>query len=128
MNEDLAAFLEAIDSHLLVYLDVNKDLSTETVAHLYRYSVALLQGLITPEHVLEDWEDFFDLADAFVLAYGSKRLDLLNRRAPLLDTGAEQEAAPLTADDRLLLVTLVQELGLALTERESASGDEAAQR
>lgn len=128
MNDDLANYLESIDSQLIIYLDANRDLSTETVAHLYRYAVALLQGLILPEHVLEDWEDFFDLADAFVLAYGSRRLEALNRKALLLDIDGDQASAPLSADDRLLLVTLVQELGVALTEREGASGDGANQR
>gem|GEM_PF-2049066 len=128
VNEDLAAYLESINSRLLAYLDPEKDLSTETVAHLYRYSVALLQALILPEHIVEDWDDYFDLADAFVLAYGSKRLDLLNRRAPVLGTGGEQAPDPLTGDDRLFLVNLVQELGAFLTSRETSTDGGAAQR
>jgi hypothetical protein len=119
MKDDLATYLASIDSRLLVYLDAQRDLSTETIAHLYRYAVALMQGLIAPDAVLEDWEDFFDLADAFVFAYGSERLELLNRRAALLDMDGDRTGVPLTADDRLFLVNLVQELGALLTEREA---------
>lgn len=119
MKDDLATYLESIDSRLLVYLDAQRDLSTETIAHLYRYAVALMQGLITPDHVLEDWDDFFDLADAFVYGYGSQRLEFLDRRSGLLETDVDETGLPLTADDRLLLVTLVQELGATLTQREA---------
>lgn len=128
VNDDLAAYLDSIDSDLLRYLDANADLSLGAVEHLYRYGVALLQGLIEPAHVLEDWEDFFDLADAFILAYGSKRLDMLNRRCALLETGGEQEPLPLEAADRMFLVELVRELGDFVSARQSTAGGGATTR
>jgi hypothetical protein len=122
VNDDLAAYLDSIHERLLVYLDAHQDLSVETVSHLYRYAVALLQGLIDPDHVREDWEDFFCLADAFVLAYGSTRLGLLNRRAALLFPGSESEPASLSDADRVLLVALVRELGEQVSARLSTGG------
>jgi hypothetical protein len=111
MNDDLAAYLASVDLDLLRYLDGDCDLSLPAAEHLYRYASALLQGLILPRHVAEDWEDFFPLADAFVLAYGSKRVDLLNRRAALLSSNGARPPLRLRGDDRALLVELVRELG-----------------
>ena len=111
MNDDLAAYLGSIDGKLVRYLDEQKELSVATVAHLHRYAVALVQRLIVPAQVEEDWRDFFELAEAFVLAYGSKRLGLLNRRARLLDTRAKPAGEPVGGPDRLFLMHFVDELG-----------------
>lgn len=111
MNDDLAAFLASVDLDLLRYLDANAELSLSATEHLYRYAVALLQGLIDPRDVAEDWEDFFPLAHAFVLTYGSKRLEFLHRRAALLSAKAMRPTVGLTGADRAVLVELVRELG-----------------
>jgi hypothetical protein len=109
MNDDLAEYLGALDRDLLAYLDANRDLSLKTAERLYHYAMAMHQGFLEPEHVAEDWADFFTLADAFVLAYGSKRLGLLNRRSALLSAG---NGLPyfLNDFDRTFLVELVREL------------------
>jgi hypothetical protein len=111
MRDDLAAYLDSLGSNLLGALDAEGDLAVGTAEHLYRYAVALLQGLILPEHVAEEWADFFCLADAFVLAYGSRRLGHLTRKATLLSIGKGGAPLPLTGPDRSALVDLVRELG-----------------
>jgi hypothetical protein len=107
---NLVHYLDLIDGHLLGYLDAHEDLSVETVEHLGRYAVAMAQGLVTPEHVMEDWEDFYDLADAFVMAYGTERLRQLDWDATLLDVAPDQPVAPLALADRVFLANLVTEL------------------
>jgi hypothetical protein len=119
MNEDLASYLDSIDRGLLEYLDEKQDLSLGAVEHLYRYSVALLQGLIEPAHVQEDWDDFFPLADAFVFAYGSRRLKVLSSGASLLETVGAEERAPLAGADRMFLVELVREFGEFVLARQT---------
>jgi hypothetical protein len=122
MNEDLVAYLDVIDPSLLTYLDRDHDLSLETVERLYGYALALRQGLVTPAQIREDWDDFFDLADAFVLAYGSRRLDGLHKGSPLLVPALEGEAPSVLADtDRTLLVALVRELGDFVAARRSSN-------
>lgn len=122
MNDDLAAYLDSINGQLLGYLDERKELSLATLAHLHRYAVALLQALLVPAHLAEDWRDFFELAEAFVLAYGSKRLDLLNRRSRLLDARATPGSEPVAGTDRLFLMHFVDELGRHLSQTQRGGG------
>ena len=111
MTDDLLSYLDSLGSDLLIYLDDDHELGLGTVEHLYRQALALLQGRTQPEKVASEWEDFFVLADAFVLAYGSRRLDRLNRRASLLATKRGEAPPPMTGEDLSLLVDLVRELG-----------------
>ncbi len=120
MTDHLVAYLGPIDSRLLGYLDESRDLSLPTVEHLYRYGVALLQGHILPEDVMEDWEDFFHLAGGFVFAHGSERLSMSARSSSVLWVG--RTPAPLSDSDRTLLVDLVREMGELLARRTSAAG------
>jgi hypothetical protein len=122
MNDDLARYLESIDARLPRYLDEGKDLALGTAEHLYRYAVALLQGLVKPAHVQDDWADFFFLADAFVLAYGSRRLGMLSRGSFLLASGKQEGSLPLTGTDRTFLVAFVRELGQFVSARQHTSG------
>lgn len=117
MSDDLAAYLGSIDRRLLSYLDGDRQLSDAAARHLQRYAVALLQGLISAEHVAEDWGDFFDLADGFVIAHGSARLEQLSCRAMLLDTYERSPSRPLDTLDRLFLAALVCELDAYATGR-----------
>jgi len=121
MNEDLVAYLDAIDARLCDYLDEDHDLSLRAVEHLYRYALALRQGLIEPACVAEDWEDFFSLADAFVFAYGAQHLEVLRGRSALLEGGGGDEPAPLTDTDRMFLVALVAKLDDFISARQSTA-------
>jgi hypothetical protein len=116
VSEDLAAYLDSIDARLVHYLDTDRDISSDAIRHVQCYAVALLQGLVLPEHVHEDWPDFYPLADAFVLAYGSRRLGQLLRLSSLYEGGDDD---PLTEDDRVFLVTLLAEMHELLARRGS---------
>lgn len=120
MNDKLWAYLASIDTSLLDYLDEEDGFRRPTVEHLYRYGVALLQRLITPAHVMEDWEDFFDLAGGFVFAHGSERLARSNVISSLLVREGDLDS--LSWADQALLVDLVRELGEFLSSPNSAKG------
>jgi hypothetical protein len=114
MSDDLADFLDAIDPHLVEYLDATKDISCEAVRHVQCYAVAMLQGLIVPEHVHEDWPDFYPLVDAFVMAHGSRRLACLSWESCLFEGGGDD---PITESDRGFLLALLAEIHAFLTVR-----------
>lgn len=115
MNDDLADYLDSIDARLVGYLDEGRNISAGAVRHVQCYAVALVQGLLVPEHVHEDWPDFFPLVTAFVLAYGSPRLGHLARRSAIFEGGGDD---PLTEPDRVFLVTLLAEIHELLSRRE----------
>ncbi len=116
MSDDLADYLDSIDARLVDYLDADLDISVDAVRHVQCYAVALIQDLVLPEHVHEDWPDFYPLVDAFVLAYGSRRLGHLVRESALFEGGGDD---PLTSADRVFLVTLLAELHEVLARREA---------
>ncbi len=96
-------------------LDERGNLSTESVRHVLCYAVALVQRLIVPAHVREDWPDFFCTVDAFVTAYGSPRLRRLAQESrPFENDGG----GPLTDGERAFLVTLVADIYDLLPEKE----------
>lgn len=102
MTVDFVAYLDSIGPDLLRHLDDDHGLGLGTAEDVYRYGVALLQGRTLAEQVAKEWEDFFPLAGAFVLAYGSERLALQNRKAALLATGRAQAPHPLTGGGPVL--------------------------
>ena len=114
MSDDLANYLDSIDAHLVGYLDEDRHISADAIRHVQCYAVALIQGLVVPEHVHEDWPDFFPLVTAFVLAYGSPRLGHLGRRSAIFEGAGDD---PLTDPDRAFLVTLLAELHALLSGR-----------
>ena len=107
MSDDLAAYLDSVDAHLVRYLDAQRDISTAAVRHMQRYAVALMESLVVPEHVHEDWPDFFPLVSAFVLAYGSARLGHLARKSAIFEGGGDD---PLTDADRVFLAAFLAEI------------------
>lgn len=115
MSDDLAAYLDSVDAHLVQYLDASRDLSSDAIHRVQCYSVALVQGLVVPEHVHEDWPDFFPLSVAFVLAHGSARLGHLARRSAIFEGGGDET---LTDADRAFLVTLLAEMHELVCRRE----------
>jgi hypothetical protein len=115
VSDDLADYLDSIDAHLVGYLDEDRNISKDAVRHVQCYVVALLQGLLVPEHVHEDWPDFFPLVTAFVLAYGTPGLGHLARSSAIFEGDGDD---PLTEQDRAFLVTLLAELQDPLSGRE----------
>ena len=115
MSDDLAAYLGSIDGRLVRYLDEARDIASGAILHVRCYAVAIVQGLVVPEHVHEDWGDFFPLVVAFVLAYGSPRLGHLARRSTIFEGGGEE---PLTDGDRIFLVSMLAEIDDLLSRRQ----------
>jgi hypothetical protein len=70
----------------------------------------LVEGSSTLELVADEWPDFFDLAAAFVAAYGSAELQELYNQANLEASVAEGRIVPIDDADRVLLVQLGDEL------------------
>jgi hypothetical protein len=101
---DLAHYLGSIDPRLVSYLDEDGTLSVDTIRKVHRYAVVLLQEHVVPEHVHEDWPDFFLLAAAIVYASGSQRLGLLAQKSSIFKGWGDD---PLTERDRAFLVALL---------------------
>jgi hypothetical protein len=106
VNDFLVLYLDSIDERLLEYLDEDEELKLDAVKRLRFYTSALLEGSITPEHVLEDWPDWYQLVPAFVATYGSDELRELEIRAELLEAIEEDEEVSLTEADRAYLKAL----------------------
>ena len=95
MNDFLVSYLDAIDERLLEYLDENDELNLDTVQRLYFYTSALLASSITPDHpdhIAEDWPDWFQLAPAFVAACG-KGQSALERASLRSASGASKDSS-----------------------------------
>src|ERR1039458_1436873 len=69
VSDFLFTYLDSIDERLLEYLDEDEELELDAVQRLRFYTSALLEGSITPDHVMEDWPDWYQLAPAFVATY-----------------------------------------------------------
>jgi hypothetical protein len=106
MNDFLVSYLDTIDERLLEYLDEDDELSLDAVKRLRLYASALLAGSVTPDHLAEDWSDWFHLAPAFVLAYGTEELEKLGDATDILDSEEGQQGIALTKADRAYLVAL----------------------
>ncbi len=61
---------------------------------------------------MEDWPDWYQLAPAFVAAYGSEELQELEGAAEFLDGVEEQDDVSLTDADRAYLKALESWLGM----------------
>ncbi len=67
-----------------------------TVRQLSFYTTAPLEGSVTPDHVMEDWLDWYQLVPAFVATYGSDELRDLEGGAVFLGAIEEDEDVSLT--------------------------------
>jgi hypothetical protein len=106
VNDFLVVYLDSIDEQLLEYLDEDEELKLDAVQRLRFYTTALLDGSITPDHVMEDWPDWYQLVPAFVAAYGTEELQELEGVAVLLEAIEEQDDVSLTEADRAYLKAL----------------------
>jgi hypothetical protein len=112
VNDLLVVCLDSIDEHLLEYLDEDDELKLDAVQRLRFYTTALLEGSITPDHVVENWPDWYQLAPAFVAAYGTEELQELEGGAEFLRAVEEDEEVSLTDVDRTYLKALEAWLGM----------------
>jgi hypothetical protein len=91
---------------------VDEELKLDAVKRLSFYTTALLDGSITPDHVMEDWPDWYQLVPAFVATYGSDELQELEGAAVLLEAIEEDEDVTLNEADRDYLKALEEWLGM----------------
>jgi hypothetical protein len=112
VNDFLVVYLDSIDERLLEYLDEDDELKLDAVQRLRFYTSALLEGSITPDHVMEDWPDWYQLVPAFVATYGSEELQELEVAARLLEAIEEDEDVTLTEADCGYLTALEKWLGM----------------
>ena len=112
VNDFLFTYLDSIDERLLEYLDEDDELKLDAVQRLRFYTTALLDGSITPDHVMEDWPDWYQLVPAFVATYGTEELQELEGAAMLLEAIEEQDDVSLTEADRAYLKALEAWLGM----------------
>ena len=112
MSDFLVVYLDSVDERLLEYLDEDDELKLDAVQRIRFYTTALLDGSITPDHVLEDWPDWYQLVPAFVATYGSEELQELEVAAELLEAIEEDEDVTLNEADRDYLKALEAWLGM----------------
>jgi hypothetical protein len=112
VSDFLVVYLDSIDKQLLEYLDEDDELKLDAVQRLRFYTSALLDGSITPDHVMEDWPDWFQLVPAFVAAYGTEELQELERVAVFLRAVEEDDDVCLSDADRDYLKALETWLGM----------------
>jgi hypothetical protein len=106
VSDFLVVYLDSIDEQLLEYLDEDDDLRLDAAQRLRFYTSVLLEGSLSPDHVMEDWPDWFELAPAFVATYGSEELQKLEGAAEFLGAIEEDEEVSLTEADRSYLQAL----------------------
>ena len=106
MNDFLVSYLDAIDERLLEYLDDEGELKLEVVQRLRFYTSALLNGSLSPDHVVQDWADWFQLVPAFVAAYGTDELKEAEVASVFLETVEEHEHVSLNDAVRSYLKAL----------------------
>ena len=106
VNDFLVTHLDSIDERLLEYLDDDDELRLDVVQRLGFYTSALLASSITPDHVVEDWPDWFQLVPAFVATYGTDELQKLEGAAKFLEAIEEDDDVALTEADLAYLKAL----------------------
>ena len=103
MSDVLVTHLDAIDGRLLDYLDEDGRLSAFTVGKLRRYTIALLDGAVSPLTVVEAWSDWFLLSAAFVAAYLPQDIQVMEEKATFMEAAESGEDVALTEADRVYL-------------------------
>jgi hypothetical protein len=106
VSDFCVTYLDSIDEQLLEYLDEDDKLKLDAVQRLRFYTSALLEGSISPEHVEDDWPDWYQLAPAFVATYGTEELQELEGASEFLEAIEEQDDVSLTDADRAYLKAL----------------------
>ena len=106
VSDFLVVYLDSIDKQLLEYLDEDDELKLDAVKRLRFYTSALLEGSISPDHVMEDWPDWYQLVPAFVATYGSDELRELEIGAEFLGEIEEREDVSLSKADLAYLKVL----------------------
>jgi hypothetical protein len=112
VNDFLVTYLDTIDERLLEYLDDDDEMTLDTVRRLRLYTSALLAGSVTLDHLAEDWADWFHLAPAFVLSYGTEEQEEMQNAAMFLTAIEEDDDVTLTEADRKYLTMLESQLDM----------------
>ena len=112
VNDFLVVYLDSIDEQLLEYLDEDDELKLDAVKRLRFYTSALLEGSISPDHVMEDRPHWYQLVPALVATYGTEELQELEGAAVLLEAIEEQDDVSLTDADLAYLKALEAWLGM----------------
>ena len=112
VNDFLVVYLDSIDEQLLEYLDRDDEQKLDAVKRLRFYTSALLEGSISPDHVMEDRPDWYQLVPALVATYGTEELQELEGAAVLLEAIEEQDDVSLTDADLAYLKALEAWLGM----------------
>jgi hypothetical protein len=112
VNDILITHLGTTHEPLFNYLDEDDEMMFDTVERLRLYASALLSGSITPATLADDWDDWFDLAPAFVLAYGTEELARLQDAASFLRAVEEHGEGGLDEADRVYLTALASRLDM----------------
>ena len=112
VSDFLVVYLDSIDEQLLEYLDEDDELKLDAVKRLRFYTSALLEGSISPDHVMEDRPDWYQLVPALVATYGTEELQELEGAAVLLEAIEEQDDVSLTDADLAYLKALEAWLGM----------------
>jgi hypothetical protein len=112
VSDFCVTYLDSIDEQLLEYLDEDDELKLDAVQRLRFYTTALLDGSITPDHVEDDWPDWYQLVPAFVATYGTEELQELEGASVFLEAIEEQDDVSLTEADRAYLKALEAWLGM----------------
>jgi hypothetical protein len=98
--------LISTDERLLEYPDEDDELKLDAVQRLRFYTSALLEWSITPDHVVEDWPDWYQLVPAYVATYGTAALQELEGATEFLGAIEEDDDVSLTEADRVYLKAL----------------------
>lgn len=106
----LVAYLRKVDASLLVHV-TDGLLSTQALLKMRGYAEALATRDLTTTAVVADWPEFFELALAFVVAYGSFSLRWMCERCQLFPALRRGLSPAITPWDRRFLLTFVQEIG-----------------
>ncbi len=64
VSDFLVTYLDSIDERLLEHLDQDDELKLDAVQRIRFYTTALFDGSISPEHIDEDWQDWYVLVPA----------------------------------------------------------------
>ncbi len=110
MNDVLITHLGTTHEPLLNYLDEDDEMTFDAVGRLRLYTSALLSGSVTPATLAEDWPDWYDLAPAFVLAYGTEELARTQDAAGFLRATEGHREVSLDEADRAHLAALESRL------------------
>jgi hypothetical protein len=98
-NDELVSVLDSYDEALLRYVDADQELSLEAVTYVCDVATKVMAGSISWSEV--EASDWYALASALVIVYGTEGLDDLR-----LDASLGEDSPEVTGSDRRFLTGL----------------------